>query len=152
VSIEESKSAYPHSDAPELLALRDYAQQIGIAQPGSSSAPRLRMAQADNAFDALRDLFGRGAQPSPAPNSAPDPATGATPKQSLARRQSEQSRHRRAMLNRFSSAVLSAQKPAWGDRTRLFTKRLIEDRSSRNAGRRLRIFDGLRLALSSSLG
>jgi hypothetical protein len=29
---------------------------------------------------------------------------------------------------------------------------LIEDRSSRNAGRRLRIFDGLRLALSSSLG
>jgi hypothetical protein len=80
VSIEESKSAYPHSDAPELLALRDYAQQIGIAQPGSSSAPRLRMAQADNAFDALRDLFGRGAQPSPAPNSAPDPAPGATPK------------------------------------------------------------------------
>ena len=38
------------------------------------------------------------------------------------------------------------------DRTRLFTKRLIEDSSSRNAGRRLRIFDGLRLALSSSLG
>ena len=78
-SIEESKSAHPHADDPELLAPRDYAEQVGLAEPGSSSAP-LRMAQADNAFDALRDLFGRGAQPSPAPNSTPDSAPGATPK------------------------------------------------------------------------
>ena len=38
------------------------------------------------------------------------------------------------------------------DRTRLFTKRFIEDGTSPNGGRRPRIFDGLRLALSASLG
>jgi len=79
-SIGESKSvAYPHSDTPELLALRDYAQQIGIDDSGSSSGPQLRMAEADNAFDALRGLFGRQAPqdpvPNTTPNSAPDPAS-----------------------------------------------------------------------------
>ena len=75
-TVEDSQS--PHSQpADDVFAeLRDYAQQIGIVQP-SSSAP-LRMAQADNAFDALRDFLNRGSQPDPTP--APNAAPGSTPK------------------------------------------------------------------------
>jgi DmsE family decaheme c-type cytochrome len=83
-SIGESKSADPHSNAPELLALRDYAQQIGIVDSGSSSALPLRMAEANNAFDALREFFGRQApqnpDPNTVPNQPPNPAQRSTPK------------------------------------------------------------------------
>lgn len=75
-TVEDSQS--PHSQPADdvFVELRDYAQQIGIVQP-SSSAP-LRMAQADNAFDALRDFLNRGSQPDPTP--APNAAPGSTPK------------------------------------------------------------------------
>jgi cytochrome c553 len=78
-SIAENKSPHPHSDTPELLALREYAQQIGIDQPGSASAPRLRMADADTAFDALREFLGKGTQTSPAPNTMPNSAPNVVP-------------------------------------------------------------------------
>jgi DmsE family decaheme c-type cytochrome len=77
-TVEDSQS--PHSQpADDVFAeLRDYAQQIGIDGPGASAAPPLRMAQADNAFDALRDFLNRGSQPDPTP--APNAAPGSTPK------------------------------------------------------------------------
>src|SRR5215475_1802217 len=62
VSVRESKSPDPHSDDPDLAALHEYGQQIGLEQPGSH-APRLRMAEADNAFDALREFLRGREQP-----------------------------------------------------------------------------------------
>src|SRR5215470_6880618 len=74
VSVRESKSPDPHSDDPDLAALHEYGQQIGLEQPGSH-APRLRMAEADNAFDALREFLRGREQPASTPNSTPRPAT-----------------------------------------------------------------------------
>jgi len=76
VSIGESKSAHHHFYDPELAALRDFAQHIGADQPNSVRAPRLRLAQADSAFEALREFLRSIEQP---PNSAPQPTPGVTP-------------------------------------------------------------------------
>ena len=72
-SIQESGSHDPHFHDADIAALRDYAQLIGAVEPNSASLPRLRVAEADNAFDALRDLFRRGTQPDSTPKSAPRP-------------------------------------------------------------------------------
>jgi DmsE family decaheme c-type cytochrome len=75
VSLVGSQDSHHQFNDEAYLALRDFAQQIGTAQQDSFGAPQLQVAEADNAFDALRDfLGGNGAQP----NSTP----GATPKQS----------------------------------------------------------------------
>ncbi len=79
-SNEEDKAAHLHADAPELVALREYAQQIGMGEPGSAGAPRLRTAEADNALDALRGLFGRPAEPDPPASSAPNAAPKSAPR------------------------------------------------------------------------
>jgi DmsE family decaheme c-type cytochrome len=71
-NVKESKSPHPHFDDADLAALREYAQQTGIDQRNSANAPRLRIAEADNALDALRDFLGRGAQPEATPDAKPD--------------------------------------------------------------------------------
>src|SRR5262249_27053714 len=76
VSIGGSKSAHPHFHDPGLAALRDYAQHIGIDESNSVSVPRLRLAEADSAFEALRELLRRREQPS---NSVPQSTPGVTP-------------------------------------------------------------------------
>jgi DmsE family decaheme c-type cytochrome len=76
-SIRESKSANPHFDDAELAELREYAQQIG--ELNSASAPRLRVAEAESAFDALREFLGRNAQPDAVPAPAPDSRPRAKP-------------------------------------------------------------------------
>ena len=75
-SISESGSPHPHFDDPDLASLRDYAQQVGGDGPDSAGTPRLRVAQADSAFDALREFLRRGEQPNSTPDSksAPRPA------------------------------------------------------------------------------
>src|SRR5438105_1743782 len=50
-SFHHGEGAHPHFQDPELAALRDYAQQIGIYDPRSTSAPQLRVAEADSAFE-----------------------------------------------------------------------------------------------------
>jgi DmsE family decaheme c-type cytochrome len=55
-------------------ALREYMQQIGGNEPDSAPAPNVKIAEADNALDALRELLQRGAQPEPIPQKpSPDP-------------------------------------------------------------------------------
>ena len=81
VKVDDSSSPHPHGADETLEALRDYAQQIGIAQPASAGPPALRVAEADTAFDALRNLFGGGTQPNPsAAPAAPDAPQKSTPK------------------------------------------------------------------------
>src|SRR5262245_53467222 len=67
-----------HSDA-DYSALRDFVQQIDSGQFESPSAlPRL--AQADNAFDALREFFNRRSEPTRSPPSqAPKASRAAAP-------------------------------------------------------------------------
>jgi DmsE family decaheme c-type cytochrome len=69
----------PHYDNTDFAALREYVQQIGPDQPNSSSAPRFRIAKAGSALGALREFLQKGAEPGPAPNSAP----GGTPKKPI---------------------------------------------------------------------
>jgi DmsE family decaheme c-type cytochrome len=72
-SSKESKSHYPHFDDAEFAELREYAQQIGLDQAAPAGAPGLRVAEAENALDALRGLLGRDGEPDPPPNaSAPN--------------------------------------------------------------------------------
>jgi DmsE family decaheme c-type cytochrome len=63
----------------ELAALRDYALQVGVAAPDSAAAPPLRLAEADNALDALREWLRGNQQPEPAPGETPDSVPRATP-------------------------------------------------------------------------
>jgi DmsE family decaheme c-type cytochrome len=78
-SIEESDSAHPaRADDADVLALHQYARQIGTDQPDAADAPNVKIAEADNAFDALRDFLQRGAPPDP--NTAPNSAPGSPPK------------------------------------------------------------------------
>ena len=51
-----------------------------MGEPGSAGAPRLRTAEADNALDALRGLFGRPAEPDPPASSAPNAAPKSAPR------------------------------------------------------------------------
>jgi hypothetical protein len=65
-SIEEGKSQhqdYNHFNDAALAALRDYVRQIGADQPNSMGAPRFKVAEADDALGALRELFGGRSQP-----------------------------------------------------------------------------------------
>jgi DmsE family decaheme c-type cytochrome len=80
VSIKESKSPHPQFEDADFAALREYAQQIGVDTPNSASAPRLRMAEADNAFDALREFLRRGAQPNLTPDATPNQPRPAAPR------------------------------------------------------------------------
>ena len=64
----------------ELAALRDYAQQIGRDQAASASTPRLKVAEADDALGALRELFGRSAPPDSPPNAPPNATPNSIPK------------------------------------------------------------------------
>jgi DmsE family decaheme c-type cytochrome len=77
--IKAGLSGFHHdvSGDPAYATLRQYAQQIGVDQPSSSSSPPMRLAEADNAFDALRELFRRGEPP---PESTPSPAPKSTPR------------------------------------------------------------------------
>ena len=80
-SVEQSNSPHGHYDHFEdaaLAALRDYARQIGADQPKSAGVPALKVAQADNAFDALRQFLGRGSQPE-APQSSPPSSAPSRP-------------------------------------------------------------------------
>jgi DmsE family decaheme c-type cytochrome len=84
-SIQEDGGPHSDLDGTEFVALRDYARQIGIDQGISADTPRLRLAAADNAFDALREFLGKQSPPSSTtpetiPNSAPKSAPRATPK------------------------------------------------------------------------
>src|SRR6516165_3980397 len=70
-NVEESDGARSaRIDDADVLALHGYARQIGTDQP--DAAGDVKIAEADNAFDALRDLLGRGAQPEAAPNTSPN--------------------------------------------------------------------------------
>jgi DmsE family decaheme c-type cytochrome len=80
VSAEEGANPhrqYNHYDDASIAALRDYARQIGADQSSPAGAPPIKIAEADNAFDALRNFLGRGSQPdaprSTAPTAAPAP-------------------------------------------------------------------------------
>ena len=53
-----------------ILALLAYARGIDAAQPVPMAAPT-KLAEADNAFDALRDFLQKGAEPQPAPPKTP---------------------------------------------------------------------------------
>jgi len=79
VSVERSKSQHPAIGDIDVAALREYAQQIGIDQPNSANGPRLRLAEATNALDALREFLRGGEQPSSTPGTPPTPAPRATP-------------------------------------------------------------------------
>jgi DmsE family decaheme c-type cytochrome len=79
-NIAESSSADPHFDIPEFVALREYAQQIGAPRPASTSTPPIRIAEANSAFEALRDFLGRGSQPNSTQDAAPPATPNAKPK------------------------------------------------------------------------
>ncbi len=67
-SIDESDSArFARIDDSDVLALHQYARQIGADQPDPTLAPNIKIAEADNAFDALREFLQRGAQPESTP-------------------------------------------------------------------------------------
>src|SRR5882724_10713514 len=75
----EGNAADPHFADADLAALRDYARQIGLDRPDPAAAPRLRMAEADNALDALREYLRKGTQPDPPPGATPDSRPRAKP-------------------------------------------------------------------------
>ena len=58
---------------PDVVALRDYVRQIGPNQ-SAPAEPRFQMAEADNAFDALREFLRGNEKPTPPPGGAPDAA------------------------------------------------------------------------------
>ena len=62
---------------PELAALRDYAREI--AGGAETSAGTFQVAEADNAFDALRDLLRKKNEPSPHPPVKPGASPTAGP-------------------------------------------------------------------------
>ena len=64
-----------HFDDPELAALRDYAQEIAGDSPEPANST-IRLAKSDNAFDALREMLRKQAQPTPVPDAAPDTSPG----------------------------------------------------------------------------
>ena len=84
VSVERSKSQHPAIEDMDVAALREYAQQIGTDQPSPANGPRVRIAEADNALDALRELLRGGEQPNSSPdatpNSSPRAVPGSTPR------------------------------------------------------------------------
>ncbi len=65
-----------------ILALLAYAQGMGAAQPKLMAAP-VKLAEADNAFDALRDFLQKGATPQPAPPKTPAASAPKQPSQPI---------------------------------------------------------------------
>src|SRR5262245_46599778 len=63
---------YFHFPDPDLAALRDYAQQIAAQDSGPTGGPPLQVAEADSAFEALREFLRKRSQP---PESAPPETT-----------------------------------------------------------------------------
>ena len=76
-SVKESRSPHRHFDDPDLATLRDYAQQLAGDEPDATRSPQLRVAQADSAFEALREFLRKREQPNSTPN--PNPAPRAAP-------------------------------------------------------------------------
>jgi len=73
------RNPHPQFDEEAFTALRGYAQQIGAA-PKSFSAPRLKVAEADNLFDALREFMRkRDGQSNPTPISPPNEPRATVP-------------------------------------------------------------------------
>ena len=72
VSAGHSKDPHDHFQ-PDLAALREYAGQISGDQPTTAGESPLRVAEADSAFEALRELLRRKEPPSSTPNSPPRP-------------------------------------------------------------------------------
>jgi DmsE family decaheme c-type cytochrome len=77
--VGRSKSQHPAIQDMAVAALREYAQQIGIDQPDPANGPRLRIAEADNALDALREFLRGGEKPSSTPDTPTNPTPRATP-------------------------------------------------------------------------
>lgn len=61
-SVSGQGQGHAHLADPEIAALRDYAREVGAESDGS-----FQVAEADNAFDALRDLLRKKNEPSPHP-------------------------------------------------------------------------------------
>src|SRR5262245_32672040 len=72
-SARDGKRPHHHFDDPHLAALHDYGQQVARDDSDPAEMPRLRVAEADSAFDALRQFLRRGEQPDSAPKSNPAP-------------------------------------------------------------------------------
>ena len=68
---------HAHAIHPEITALRDYAREIA----GQSEAPAgaVEVAEADNAFDALREFLKKGNEPPPQPGAKPAPSQARPP-------------------------------------------------------------------------
>ena len=79
VSVERSRIQHPAIGDMDVAALREYAHRIGIDQPKTTSGPRLRIAEADNALDALREFLRGGEKPNSTPGTPPNSTPRATP-------------------------------------------------------------------------
>jgi len=78
--VSNKESTRPHSqiDDEAYSALREFAQRVGAGQPEPVKAPEQKFAEADNAFDALREFLQKGAaQPQATPNETPAAAMAA---------------------------------------------------------------------------
>jgi DmsE family decaheme c-type cytochrome len=84
VSLKQTKNPHPQFDDAAFSALREFAQQIGGDQPNSVSASPLKLAEADNAFDALREFLQRGAQPNSTPGATPNQPRTTAPRRDRA--------------------------------------------------------------------
>jgi DmsE family decaheme c-type cytochrome len=73
------KNPHHHVDDPDFAALREYSRQIGAPQVTPGDAPELKLAEADNAFDALREFFQKRSQPESVPNSPPQTPPSSSP-------------------------------------------------------------------------
>ena len=78
---EHASGSAPHYFAdPDFAALRDYAVQVGAKGANSTGLPRVKVAEAESAFDALRELFQKREQPpSSTPGEAPRQPRPAAP-------------------------------------------------------------------------
>jgi DmsE family decaheme c-type cytochrome len=84
VSAEEGANPhrqYNHYDDASIAALRDYARQIGADQSSPAGAPPFKVAEADNAFDALRNFLGGGSQQDAPRSTAPTTSPSRPPPQ-----------------------------------------------------------------------
>ena len=63
----------PQAEDPAFAALRAFARRLDATQSGSIKH-QLKIAEADNALDALKEFLNKGSSPQPAPASAPPKA------------------------------------------------------------------------------
>src|SRR5262245_49952223 len=71
--------AHPHFQDPDLAALRDYARQIAGRDSSPAGQPKLQVAEADSAFEALREFLRKKSPPESAPAETPRPPSAAPP-------------------------------------------------------------------------